>query len=100
MPVFRGGIGREKKGSKKAGPKPCGKADQRRRKMSVPRMPDKRDAVTIAALAVMRSSGVEKESAARKRDMVKPMPARTPAPRKWDGRTPSGIRARPVRISR
>lgn len=50
-------------------------------------MPDRMEAVTMAALAVMRSSGEEKDSAARKRDMVKPMPASTPAPRKWAGST-------------
>ena len=46
-----------------------------------PTSPERMDAVTIAAFAEVSSAGSEKESEARKIDIVKPMPARMLAPR-------------------
>ena len=50
-------------------------------KTNEPTRPERMEAVTIAAFAEVSSAGSEKESEARKIDIVKPMPARMLAPR-------------------
>ena len=50
-------------------------------KTNEPTRPERMEAVTIAAFAEVSSAGSEKESEARKIDIVKPMPARMLAPK-------------------